>query len=755
MSLASTAKKHATTIVLSVLAASAGLYVFVVDRGAVTTQESEQRKRNIFPAWRVDDIEQVTIERSGKTATLTRRAPDARGQRFWNISFGNEKFGAEEQQVDQFLGTLEFSTYERIVEPGSMDVRALGFDHPRLRVTVVMSGRTMVLTLGASASSPVGAVFAQIGDGTNTRDYVLNKELAAALDLDPTQLRARRLIPFASTDITRLEFVTPNETFHLERVAPNSNEMRLAGPTKEAKKRVQRRVVDELMTALGRADAASFLADDVADKALSSPTTITFVPKDSSQARGVLAIGGACPDNPEQVVAIQREPSRISACITREIADGLPKSADALVDRSLFWGNFDEVEEIAFAHGDKRLELARKGTGYHQRVPVDRDVAASAGRSVLENLFALRATEVLVDADRAALGLDKPVGTIRLTSLLPARGEDGGDDERVEEIVVGSVRGDELAVSRGKEGAVLMLPAAAMRDLFPSDVALRSLTVIDQPETVVRSLRVEQGDRVQRIERTTEGGWKLTEPTGRGLAADIGLGSDIATTLFPLEAERFVASKDDGTFGLAKPRIVVEAQIGSAETGDRKVRLLIGSPTASGAFARLDGDDAVFIVPSSVEKVLSQWLIDRAVFAFDLGEVVKVTVNQKDKTKKPLVLERSGDALKIVGAPTETDAAATLRDALSDLAPYAAVSVGAPRKEEGLDPPAFTVVIERSRRGADAHDVKVDPERTIRLVFGAKDVFRGQEVVYVRREGVDATYVMAKSKALTFVDLLY
>lgn len=755
MSLAETAKRHATTLVLSVMAASVGLYVFVVDRGTVTTQETEQRKRNIFPAWRVDEIDRVTIERSGKTATLTRRNPDARGQRFWDVSFGAEKFGAEEQQVDQFLGTLEFSTYERIVEAGSMDVRALGFDHPRLRVTVVMSGRTTVLTLGASASAPVGAVFAQFGDGSTSRDFVLNKELAAALDLDPTQLRARRLIPFASTEIARLEFVTPTDTFHLERSDTNSHEMRLAGPTKEAKKRVQRRAVDELMTVMGRTDATSFLADDVADRALKDPVTITFVPKDSSQPRGVLAVGGDCPDNPEQVVAIQREPSRISACISNEIADAFPKSSETLVDQGLFWGNQDEVEEIEFVQGDKRLELARKGTGFHQRVPVDRDIEASAGQSVLESLLALRATSVLVEADRAALGLDKPVGTIRLTSLLPARGEDGGDDERVEEIFVGPVRGDELAVSRGKEGAVLMLPAAAMRDLFPNEVALRSLTVIDQPETVVRSLRIEQGDRVQRIERTTEGGWKLTEPSGRGLAADIGLGSDIATTLFPLKAERFVASKDDGTFGFDKPRIIVDALIGSAEAGERRVRLLLGSPTTNGSFARLDGDDAVFIVPRAVETVLSQWVIDRAVFAFDLAEVVKVTVTQKDKSKKKLVLERTGDALTIVGAPKEADAAAQLRDVLADLSPYAAVSVGAPRKDQGLDPPEVTVVIERARRGADAHDLKADSERTIRLVFGTKDVFRGQDVVFVRREGIDATYVMAKSKAHTFVDLLY
>lgn len=755
MSLGTTAKRHATTIALSVLAASAALYVFVIDKGTVTTHEAEQRKRNLFPAWRVDDLTNVTIERSGKTATLTRRPPDAHGQRFWDIQLENDRFGAEQQQVDQLFGTLEFATYERIVESGSVDPNTLGLDHPRLRITVTMNDRPTILTLGANASSPPGSVFAEVKTATGTNaTYVINKELTASLDNDPMLLRARRLVPYATPDIARFEFTSPTGTFHLEYAKPGSDEMRLGGSTPDAKKRAARKTLDEFFVALARTDAASFLADDVADKASSPTTTITFIPKETSRPRGVLAVGGACPDNPEQVVAIQREPSRISACITKEIADGLNQTADSFVDKALFLSTIDEIQEIVFISGDKRLELARKGADFHQRAPVDRDVEGSAGRALLQALLGLRATKVLVDADRAALGLDKPIGSIRLTALLPARGEDGGDDERIEEVFVGPAQGDEVAASLGKDGAVLMLPASALPDLFPSDLALRRLTVIDQPETVVRALRIEQGDRVQRIERTAEGGWKLTEPTGRGLAADIGLGSDVATTLFPLKAERFVASKDDGTFGLDKPRLVIDADVGSGDAGARNIRLLLGAPTTSGSFARLEGDDAVFVVPRSVETVAGQWLLDRAVFAFDLGDVVKVTVTPKDPKKKPLVLERSGDALRIAAAPGDTDKAARLRDALGDLAPYAAVSVGAPRTEQGFEPPAFMLVVERVKPDAEAKDPNIDPRRTVRLQFGARDVYRGHEIVYVRREGIDATYVVDRTKATTFLDML-
>ncbi len=749
------AKRHATTLVLTAVAACVGLYVFVIDRGSITTQDFEQRKRNLFPAWRVDDITAITIERSGKTTTLARRAADANGQRFWDITLPDGKFSAEQQQVDQLLGTLEFGTYERRVEPGSVDANTTGLDLPRLRVSVTMGERSMVLTLGASASSPAGAVFAEVKTGAGTNLYVINKELAAVLDNDPSLLRARRLVPYTTTEITRFEIASTIGNYTLERTGTNGDDMRLGGSTADAKNRVARRPLDEFVATLGRTDAASFLSDDVADKASSPAVTLTFFPKDASRPRGVLVVGGACPDNPDQVVAIQREPARISACITKEVADGLSRSSDSFADKGLFLAAVDEVEEITFVNGDKRIELARKGTGFHQRAPVDRDIESSAGRTMLETLFALRASKVIPDADRKLLGLDKPAGSIRVTSLLPARGEDGGDDERVEEIFVGATRDEEVAVARGHDGAVLMLPASAVRDLFPDDIALRSLTVIDAPETAVRALRIEQGDRVQRIERTKEGGWKLTEPSGRGLAADIGLGSDVATMLFPLQAERFVATKDDGSFGLAKPRIAIEAEVGEADGGPKNIRVLIGAPTTSGSFARLESDDAVFVIPRKVETAASQWLLDRAVFALDVNDIVRVTVSQKDKSKKPLVLQRVGDALQIVGAPTETSAAAQLRDALSDLSPYGAVSIGVARKEQGLDPPAFTVVIERARRDAEAQDLAIDPTRTLRLSFGSRDVFRGNEVVYVRREGIDATYVMARAKAHTFIDVLY
>jgi hypothetical protein len=110
--------------------------------------------------------------------------------------------------------------------------------------------------------------------------------------------------------------------------------------------------------------------------------------------------------------------------------------------------------------------------------------------------------------------------------------------------------------------------------------------------------------------------------------------------------------------------------------------------------------------------------------------------------------------LSIVGAPSDTTRAAQQRDALGDLDPDAAVSVGAPRKEQDLDPPAFTDTVERASRAGDSDKLSADPQRSVRLMLGATDVFRGHDVVYARREGIDATYVIARSKAHTFIETL-
>jgi Domain of unknown function (DUF4340) len=312
-------------------------------------------------------------------------------------------------------------------------------------------------------------------------------------------------------------------------------------------------------------------------------------------------------------------------------------------------------------------------------------------------------------------------------------------------------------VLRADDGAILSVPSDAARALFPTELSLRSLVVVDAPETAVRAIRVVEGERAQRIERTAEGGWRLVEPKGEGLAADLGLGTDLAKALAPLRAERWVADKDDGSYGLAHPRMTIEAELSAGEdAGARTVTIQIGAPSAGGSFARKAGEDAVFFLGKKLEAAAGQWLVDRAPFSIDAGEIARATIATGDGKKK-LVLERAGEALRVAG---ETGAqasaqAAALRDALSDLVPEGAVSVGdKPRKDEGLDPPAVVITVERDKRdpGSGAATGSIDPGRTLRISLGRGDAVRGTAVVYARLAGVSATYAIAQAKVRPLLD---
>ncbi|MCC6558950.1 MAG: hypothetical protein IT372_38980, partial [Polyangiaceae bacterium] len=78
-------RRHATTLVLVALTAAAGVTVFALDRGSISTDEAEHRKRNLFDAWRPDEITEVTVTTSGRTARLTRGEPYDEGQRRWSV----------------------------------------------------------------------------------------------------------------------------------------------------------------------------------------------------------------------------------------------------------------------------------------------------------------------------------------------------------------------------------------------------------------------------------------------------------------------------------------------------------------------------------------------------------------------------------------------------------------------------------------------------------------------------------------------
>jgi hypothetical protein len=446
------------------------------------------------------------------------------------------------------------------------------------------------------------------------------------------------------------------------------------------------------------------------------------------------------------VIAVRREAAvpDVAACVPRGVLDALSIPASELVDRHLVGARVDEAIDVKLQQGASLLEVARSGSSWHERAPLDRPVDAAVGRGFLERLLDLQATALSETGDRKALGVDPPRATLRVASLV---GE--GQEERVELIEVGTreagASGDARAglvpVRRVEDGAIGAITEEDAASLVPDELVLRARKILDIPSNDFHAIRIEGPSGVQRIEREDRGPWTFVEPHVEGLVPDVGLLTEVIDAIGGLSAQRWVGAARP-EHGLDHPRFKLLADTGAGGPS-RRVEIAIGAPVGSGSsFARLADDPTVFVASPALEAAAARWIIDKTALVVDVDGMSKATL-EAGPTK--VVLVQTGHALRVEGAAAGDAAASTraaaIRDALRDLVAEAAVSVGPARVDQGLDRPILHIDVDLGARH-------------LKLRVGARDVYRGVSVYYVRREGFAATFAVAEPRIRPLLDAL-
>lgn len=725
-------RKHKVEIALLILVPALAIWLFVVDKGSVTTREAELRKRNLLQAFRREQIETIVFEQGDKAFRLVKRVEDGDSMYYVARDGKNEEI-ADQSAVDRLVATLEFAVPDRkIDEP--IDKKALGLSSPRLRMKLGMGRISYDLSLGAEAPSPKGAVYAELaGLGV----VVVPRDLVTQLSLSADNYRSRTLVPYLSPDLARLDIDGPGGERHFVRGSWGGWE--LEGTPRI---RADREVLDRILSAFAEIRSEAFLSDEEADQALSQEhVTITMVPREEGRARGLLQIGGECPGQPESVVVIRREPSRISACAPRGVMPALSTPREALIDKNLFSFRPDEVERIGFTEGDRKLEIARNGASWRMHAPSESEVEADAGNALARAIHTLEASRIVADADLKALGLLPPRATATATKAVETNDEPGA----VEVVELGAVKGNFVYARRQTDGAVLELGRDVARALEPNQMALKSRRITEIPLARVRKVGVEAGDFRQAFARTAAGSWKLESPSG--FDVDAATAVDIAEALGSLTADKWIADNDDGSFGFAKPRAiyVLEAAADGESGNVETIRILVGAPAAGGYFAKREGQAGVFVLPKPVARRAESYAIDRAYFLIVPSELRKVMLRSGGKT---ITLQRAGDRFVADGDTTlSPERIARIVDKLGELRALGASKLGTPRKEEGFDKPQLEIEIERQLAGA------LKPE-SLKLVIGAGDSWQGTSVHYARRAGVDASFALAQSEVRAILDAM-
>jgi hypothetical protein len=692
-----------TPVVLIALATGVAAYLYLVDRGTLSDADRAARKRDAFPSFRIDEVTRIELSQAGESLVLVRDADAGPAGASWTLT--SPALGpADPGAVDALLRELESGVRVRDVDDG-LDA---GLGSPRVRGAVTMGALALRFSLGADAPRPEGAAYMRVeGEGT----FVVGRSLRAQLLRGSDAYRPRTLVPVGESDVARLQVTGPDGTgFALDRHGAG---FRLGDGT-----RASRAALDRLFTALAEARAETFLDDATADRALgSSSTLIALTPRETSGPRIELRLGGDCPGEPADVVAVRTAPTRVSACVARSLADAFAVKTSALVDASPFYAHADEFEDLRLEDlaGGPRVDLARRGTGWHERAPEERDLSSDGSDSA--NLLAsalaeARATEVVAPAASS----DRPfVARNRVTVI-----RTGGS---VTEVVELAAPGSDGAVwaRRGDDGALLRLTNGVARRLQPHPVALRGRAVWRTP--------IDPGDVVgvdsscgapQRLE--WQGGiWSLKVPAG--FAADPVAVSDLTGALARARAEAWVAEVDDGSFGLADPgscRVTITLG-GARDAETRRATIVFGAATEDGFYARASDDAAVFIAPAILRALATHPVVERRRFRLDRA------------TLTDLVIARAGARHR---APLDAEGGAATVDAVSSLVVRAALHTGRADASEGFDRPVLEI---DAKTRSDA-----GPATETRLTFGALTQVDGVDGYFARASGLDATFFVLR-----------
>jgi hypothetical protein len=709
------ATRAVTPAALSVLAALAVVYAYFVDGTAVSDADRAARRGELFPSFRVEDVSRIELSHGAETLVLERDIDSGDGALWTMTSPLRER--ADAAVVDVLLRDLERAARVRPVDPRN----ASGLDAPRARGLVKVGKLSYTFELGGDAPSPEGGAYVRVdGEGT----FVVARPLKVQLLRGADSYRDRSIVPYGASGVGRLEVQRASgERLVLER---HGATFRIT----PSGLRAARAEVDQLLLALADARADVFLDPDAAERATAQPAfRVVVEPREGTKAAPVdLRVGPACPDQPDDVVLVRTSPRRLAACVPKSFAAALAATGSSFVDTAPLFARADEIEELRLERlGPGRglvVDVARRGSGWHERAPEDRELGPRESASVSSLALELAQARIPSDGVRRAAEGEHLDPRSRVTVA-----RTGGGATEVIEVAAPAEDGTALA-RRLDDGALLRLPRAERRHFEPHPVVTRDRSPWRAPFDAGAVVAVEDtcGPSPERLE-LVGGTWTMS---GHG-----GLGLDSASLvqesagLAHLEAEAWIAEADDGTFGFQGPgacTVTLSLYAGAADAAPRHVGVIFGAAGEGGFYARTLEDPAVFVAPIALRQALSHPAIDASRLRVDPAEQDVTVVHD--------------GARRVLEPPAS--AGDRLATALGALRVRVALHGGPPPRAEGFERPALEILANgRTDGGAAAR---------VRIAIGASTQVDGVDAYFARVSGVDATFAVPAGAVAAILD---
>ncbi|NCC50262.1 MAG: DUF4340 domain-containing protein [Spartobacteria bacterium] len=597
--------KARTTLLLLLAVLVLGSFILLFERrGDSTDQRIEQARKAI--RLNVDHVRGFSLQRGALTVQAERKNDQ------WMMQAPIEA-RADNGVIERMLHALARMQKGEVITARDRAARGMtlidyALDNPQIRMDLRMENGNMRLLVGRK--SPLeNSVYVMV-EGS---DHILAVDVAL-LDIIPAStddLRDRALFPGAHRHIRRLGIRRTDGYLQLAR--DDRGKWSIQQPFVA---RANQKAVHELVDVLLRMRVQRFIGDQVtAPEAfgMADAAVQLSVWANGDEVGRTLTLGHPAPDAPDGIYAKWND--RDAPCIIPAAITNLAQvKVDALRDPHLLAMTPSEITDVRISRDGQRLSLHKSPEeGWVLTEPVHE----RADRGRIEGLlYAWTSAQVTFFIPAGMTNelqelTDKPWDITLLIDTTNRPERKLTSEATRADLRVGKIGADlrTVMVSLAPEGVTCMVDGAPMDYLSLDPLFYRSRRVLNLDETEIRRVTLKCGDREQTVARAdADSPFVAADPA---IEVDVNVVEAIIRIGSRLDASSFVIKdpRDLTIFGLDEPRVTLTFGLRGG-AGISKA-ILIGNDSYGGeVYAMVRGQDVVFKLDKSIEKVLTRDVLD-------------------------------------------------------------------------------------------------------------------------------------------------
>jgi hypothetical protein len=605
--------KLRNTLLLLILLAGLGAYIWFVDRKQLSTDELRAQKGKVVEVDR-SSADAVTIRNSEGSIQLTKNADGN-----WMLETP-VKDRADSLAISTLFTALEGLRMEPI--PPGKNGGLADYGLTKGDVSIKVNGKNSFELLIGKETAVEGKVYMRV-EGKDTA-YVAPKELRDQAAKGVKDWRDRKLSDLTATQVNKVIIKTAKGEVEAEKT---SNHWSLTRPFKG---RADDQKLIDLISNATTPRIEDFVADskDLGTFGLNAPRgTVTFH-ADGVKEPVVLQIGNTKqPEKPEEKKDEKKpEPEKPAApthvYVKLSNRDGVftvPVAIESLLntqpndlrDQNLMRVQSDMVDRITLeAPGGQKVVLGRNGEEWVRKVDKQPDTPVNGGAAnkLLSDLTTMKVARFVADVagDLKQYGLDAPVGTITLSSYSTEGTPETKPGERpLAKLILGKFEGDAGYAKLDDEPFIVAVPASIRDGIWTDPLQWQELKIQELKSEDVASFEVTRaGQPALAFVRDKDKKWKLAKGDGTVSQA---AAESLVNTLANLHAVRWAGATAAAAQGLDKPNVLIHFTLADKKTG----KLTIGSNTPEEMWhTTLDGKTGTFLLSKPDFDALNASLIE-------------------------------------------------------------------------------------------------------------------------------------------------